>query len=687
VNVAVKLTAAFLAIIATGPPILKTWEALWLAALAFMLIFGTRRSGRWRLAVAIGIAISVLAAKGVLPRADIAEGHNAFLVIGQGEPIERGLPPEIFRSWKARFDALYPPDPEPYEARSEWRKHGVPTTLFVQSADAIWRPAKYTRQVDEVAFQSLAEFRAGFANDQRFPWWEGELRRETMPFFVMYELSPASVGSRLSWTGQLFWERGDGTFDEIVHQQTASREVGQADVGKRVYAAFFHTPGMLLTREGEFDFRLEPSLMLRLSGYVENMLTVTGGLAIVLLVAAPRWMTAGRALSIFAAAYGILTAFMWASLGKYLGSTYPPHGGGDDGLVHDGWGHMMAIMAGSGRVVEALKGDEPVYWFTPGFRYFRMVEKLIFGDTNLLYAVLVSCIPVAVFYLLRHFLAARWAAAITAVSCLMPVGNLSFVQYLANAKLGYGEALAIGMMLVGLTLLLRTQPAWGGVVDGRATVWVAGVALAGAMFIRPNFSLVVAFLGIAHAWGSWRRGDRVAIAALVAGLGLALWMPFHNIFYGGEFFLISRSGATVSVPLGPGDYLAALQDLVRGELGSRAVEATSAQLQGWLWTRRFLLVQRLAVPALAAQVVNIIALVVTWCVALRWVMGRGLRGGPAVGIVAMCAVLGHVPMFFIFDPHYRFSMLGWDLALVVTLVTLLRRYPAVSSAAAAPAQV
>ena len=39
----------------------------------------------------IAIVIAILGIKAVLPRANLAEAHNAFLVIRDGEPLEREL--------------------------------------------------------------------------------------------------------------------------------------------------------------------------------------------------------------------------------------------------------------------------------------------------------------------------------------------------------------------------------------------------------------------------------------------------------------------------------------------------------------------------------------------------------------------------------------------------------------------
>jgi hypothetical protein len=669
-KLAIKLVATALLVLVAGVPVLDTWVALFLAACVMALVFGTPQTRWGRLAVAAGIALTIVGVKAVLPRADIAEGHNLFLVAGDGEPLERVLPGEMFHSWRARFDSLYPPGDGTTVDRSHWRPNGfVPKTLFTQSADAIWRRAKYTRQVDAIDFRTLGEFRAGFANELVYNWWSGPLRRESVPFYAMYELTPATAGSRLWWKGQLFWETGDGRFEEIVHDEVASRDITPADAGKRIYAAFFPTPGSVLSHDKEFYFRFDPSTKLRIAAWFEDLLTIVGGIVIVVLTVRIRWPSYVRALAIFSVSYALMAAYIWVSFGKYLGQTYPPHGGGDDGMVHDGWGRMMAMLAGNGNIVEALKGAEPVYWFTPGTRYVRMIEKLVFGDTNHLFALILACIPLLIFYLIRHFAGTRWAWLATALVCAVPVGNLSFLQYIANAKLGYGESLASGLFLLGLLLMVRTQPEWGGQGRNVPLAGVAGAALAASMFIRPNVAFAVVWLGAAYAWASWRRRDIGTIAAVGTGLALALWMPFHNWYYGGQFHLISASGSTIIFTLGLRDYLSAIGDVVRGQLDTPATAVISQQLGGWLWNPGFLIRDGLKPLAWALHGVKLLALTVTCWVAYRWVAGAFATRTP-LPVVAVASICAHLPMMFIFNTHFRYAMLAWDLSVIVLIAWL-----------------
>ncbi len=339
--------------------------------------------------------------------------------------------------------------------------------------------------------------------------------------------------------------------------------------------------------------------------------------------------------------------------------------------MHDGYGRVMAVLASRGHLVDALKGVEPVYWFTPGTRYVRMVEKLVFGDTNHLFALLIPCVAIVLFYLVRHFLGSRWAWGTTAFFVVVPAGNLSFLQYISNAKLGYGEAIASGLFLLGLVLMLRTLPDWGGDERNLTMVTVAGATLAVSMMLRPNFAIAVVWLGAAYAWFALKRKDLAALAAVACGLAVALWLPFHNWFYGGGFYLISQSGATVSVPLGVHDYVTAASDLLHGRVASPSIAVTSHQLQGWLWNPGFLVREALLPLAWALHLVALLGLLVSVWVAARWA-ATGFTRGTDIAVVAVASLCAHLPMFFIFSTHFRYAMLGWDLNLVVLLVWLVR---------------
>src|SRR5262249_57490313 len=112
---------------------------------------------------------------------------------------------------------------------------------------------------------------------------------------------------------------------------------------------------------------------------------------------------------------------------------------GDDGLVYDGYARMMLRQLVAGDVAGALEGVEPVFYFTPGLRYLRAAEHLMFGESYLGYLSLILLLPFLVFALFGRFLPLTWAIALTLVFAAVPVGVLfgsGLVPYVELAARG-----------------------------------------------------------------------------------------------------------------------------------------------------------------------------------------------------------------------------------------------------------
>lgn len=666
------VAAAVLA--ALGPPIVELWEAVVLVAAWLAIATGRIRLTRGRLAGCLAALLAVLLIRTLLPRAAIQEGHNIFLVTGESGVLETGLPAAVYREWRRAFEQQYPADQHP---KAPWRPT-PPLTLYASSSDALWRPARYSRVVDAIAFDNLTEFRGGFSNDKRYNFFGEDpisLARNfqaDLPFFVMYEFSPASVGSTLRWRGTFWWERSDGTFEAVQHSQPAGRTITAADVARKAFA--LHLPavvdkpwlhgGASPTPEA-LAVRLIPSRRLAVAQTADRLLGLLAVVAI-LLTTEIAWRHYAAAAGLTAIGGIIVALIILFSQGKYLGPGYPPHGGGDDGLSHESKGRIMAMKAMRGDVAEALRGEESVFYDTPGMRYARFLEKIVVGDTNLGYGALIALLPWFVYLLIRQLGGLLPAIAGTAFFLLCPTGSLSFAQYIQNAKLGYAEAAGFGALILGASLLVQSQPAWGG-RRSRSSAFVGGACLACAFFLRPNLALASLVLGGASVVVAWRDRDPTTVAAAAAGLAIALWMPVHNYLYGGEFVLMTQAGATISLPLSPLTYLKALGEIAIGRWGGEYVTLTATQVTTWLGaTPRFpvAFLARLSVPFL---VFRWLTLAVTVAVAVR------IRHGAApCRVLAWAALASLVPMLFAFAPgQFRYAMIGWDLCAIVTLVSLV----------------
>ena len=615
----------------------------------------------WRLAAAVFLILIVLVVKSALPMAGIEEGHNIFLYLKDGEVLQRTLPAAVFNDWRQSFDRLYP-HLDKHEEPYTWRDVShIPESTFAYSSDSIWRPARYSRRVDGISFTNLGEFRGGFANDIRYNWWRGDMERQTMTFFAVYEFSGQSVGCKLHWQGTMFWEKSDGSLEKIVHDTKSSKVISAQDVGLKSYMLF------LPKLSPDFYVHLELSPKLAVSHAAGGLLSIIGVLIPIGLMARIRWRPYLTALSLVVLSITIIWLSNHYSSGKFLGTQYPPHAGGDDGLFHESHGRGIALAAVSGDIGKSLEGFEPVYWFTPGMRYARAAEKIIFGDTNLGYAAFTACMPLIIYLVVKQLCGVGWASIGVFIFLLSPV-NFSFAQYVYFALQGYAEPMASGLFFLGLLLFLKAQPRWGGNRD----VWFAflgGACLAGSMFVRPNYALAVPLLGLFFIIASWQSRDFRIMFAAAAGLSLALFMPLHNSIFGYRLVLISASGTTISMSLSPWNYIQGGYELITGQWNGPNLTKTGKQV--WDWLRALPELRHFSrAVAVLFTLLRIPTLVV--CIFMAF---RHRKKPEVLPVLAEVALAAQIPMLFIFDTQFRYAMLGWDLCIIVILLVIAYQYP------------
>ncbi|MBI4633165.1 MAG: hypothetical protein HY742_04680 [Deltaproteobacteria bacterium] len=652
-----KIIVGILAVLLLGMPIVETGKMFVLLAGILILIHSGIIFEKRRLLWGMGIVVPILIIKSILPVAGIEEGHNIFLYLKEGEALQRSLPAAVFNDWRKEFDKTYPPVNPPYE-NNTWRddasKGALPDRTYAHSSDALWRSAKYSRKVDSISFTCLAEFRGGFANELKYNWWQGIPDRRKMPFFTMYEFSQRSVGCELFWRGVLFWEKPDGSYEKIIHPALSGKKISSADVGRKAYLFF------LPEKTPVFPVFLRLNRTLAASRIGGHILSVLGILCLYVLMIRPRWRPLLIATAIVAISMILIYLSIAFSGGKPLGSYYTPHGGGDDGLLHESYGRQMAKALMVGNIGEALEGCEPAYWFTPGMRYFRALEKIVFGDTNLGLTAFLSCLPWFVFLFVQRLCNTKWACLATFIFLFSPV-SFSFAQYIVCGLLGYAEPSGSGLFLLGFFLFLKSQPRWGGQVSAWSA-FIGGACLAGAVFLRPNYAIAAVLLGTFFLYGALRdRHFRILVPAFV-GLSLAFLMPIHNLYFGDQFYLISKSGATVSVTLSPMTYLHALGEWLTGHWQGTHLSPAIYQVKGWLWTppvSQFPLHRGISLFLLLRLLTFFITLYALFISPKRI---------PCLALLAWVALAAHLPMLFVFATPLRYDLLGWDLSMIVTIM-------------------
>lgn len=646
-----RLTLLAIVLAVVGLPLNHLFGYAILAAAAVIVLAGevTARSRPWFLSILL--AFIAVSGQIILNPSTIEEGHNVFLPDGKNDALVSGLPPDVYRLMAAEFDKAYPPekrcDPT---ATGCWRGLGFPDRVFAFSADGILRGAEMSRRVDNIDFADPVWLRLGFINELRYNWsgsghdlarvkrdsrfWMGLHRWQLgMPFFVTYRFPAPYAGSDLCWKGDVIWEERAEQFTLLSNPLWACRVIEPGDIGRRIYG--------IAIKPGQLAMSLDPTVTIHLRQALATMLCVFAIVTIVGLLV--RWRRRDVILPFTLVALSL--AAIAIDDASFIGGLRPLDGG-DDGLYYQGMGRQIAQYLLAGDIAKALEGGESVFYYGgPGLRYFRALEMLIFGDSNLGYLLLVLLLPFVVFALYRRFLPTQWALALVLLFVAVPVGALfgtSFFHYAKWAARGFADPAACIFAFSGLLLLIGRKadgPGRGfGIACGAAFLFFLGV------FMRPNIAPFTAvMLGGAGIAALYRR-EWLRLTGLCIGFLPVTSMALHNWYFGGVFVPFSgNSTHPLVLVMPPSAYLSALLDLVRFDFGSDYLARAGKQIIRWL-----------SGPSELAIMAPLHAL--SLVVLVRVMVRTGFD--PWLRLIAGATLAQHaVSLFYVATPRYHF--LSW----------------------------
>jgi hypothetical protein len=253
-------------------------------------------------------------------------------------------------------------------------------------------------------------------------------------------------------------------------------------------------------------------------------------------------------------------------------------------MTYEGYTRIMLRALVSGDITEVLRGDESVYYFTPGFRYFSMLAHIAFGETYLGYLSLVLALPFLVYALFRRFLPERWATVITLGFVATPVGALfgsAFLYYVKWAARGFADSSGYILLLAGMVALIPRAD------EAKAPPVAAGLCgallLSAATFVRPNVALAAGVMIAGAVLFSLWQGRLARAGAILVGFATIIVSPVHNWVFGHSTVLFSDNVSqpqTLVMP--PSQYFIAASDLLHLHFASDHVIAAIKKLGWWL---------------------------------------------------------------------------------------------------------
>jgi len=380
-----------------------------------------------------------------------------------------------------------------------WRPGAIPDRPFAFAADGLFDGHAYSRRGGGVDFSDPVWLRLGIINDLSldvFPH-AGDIARLArdrhslailhrwqlrLPYFVMVQMPAAFTGSELCWRGVLLWEGEREQFAPLTSVDTTCRTLALDDARRRIF-------GIAIEPDSRLAMTLKPNariLALRLINAATTLIAV-GAILLVLV----RWRPGGAALPVLLAALALIVIV--GTDVTFVGG-YRPFDNGDDGLIFSGFARRMLEALSHGDALGVLEGAEKVYGFTPGMRYFRALEYVLFGDSFLGYLTLMLALPYLVYRVAVRFLGQDWAIAFVLLFVLTPIGvvfGTTYAHFASWAARGYADPL--GAMLFPLAgWLLMRRVALGRALLGTAVGTIVG-GLVGYFLPFSNDSLNLVF--------------------------------------------------------------------------------------------------------------------------------------------------------------------------------------------------
>lgn len=627
------------AVYTLGVPIIEPWKAVTLFVFVVFLVYANNfKLSKFSWLVA-GSIILLLLIKCFIPAINIQEGHNYFVPKGQEKKVTyNALPKNILRELNRDFLRYYPRaswcDKNIYGCWRHTNPSVIPYNNFAFSADGFWQSPKYSRIVHGVKFSSLKTFRGGFVNDLSKNWYanRSDVKRTNMPFFVMYEIPHSLVGAQFCWCGKIFWQQPNGKFKSMFTRNRVCRKISSSDIGKKIFGISF--PG-----KNDLSIHVIPGWQMLAMHYFENILAA---LVLILLLSffRVRWKNAGIFL-LWSALALIILAFR--KLHSHMLFHFNILEGGCDGLTYQGMGRIMLYYLQHGNFIKMLEGTEAVFYYMPGMRYFVMLAKLIFGDSDLgLFLVVLSYFGIVGELLRKLFGSIKMSLFVFIFLMLSYFGKKIF--FLAVG--GMSETVGVVLVLLGIIQLFN----YGDNRNLIKSAWLAGLFFGLAVIIRPNFLIMVSFGLLFAAFDLLKQGKLLKIIIMYSGFLVLLLVPLHNLIFGHRFVPLTSSAfisANHSVSLI--DYYYAIINLfTHGHVDVYA--RVAVHLHNWLGLFRVL-------PLLLLPIIFI------------YIKDFKIR------LLTFMALGAHIVLMFWAAYDFRYAYLAWFLTTIVIIAAIIRIFP------------
>ena len=213
---------------------------------------------------------------------------------------------------------------------------------------------------------------------------------------------------------------------------------------------------------------------------------------------------------------------------------------GGDSAYYINITHILYESLANFNILELFRGGRDTFYYTPGLRYFLLINHLISGDFYYLYFFILFFLPKIINnYLVKQF-GEKVGYILTISFLLLPLLHhlgFSYYQFIRHAYRLFPEPLGYMFFIAGLTIFLHSF---------KQNYIKMNLLFAISVFLRPNLVLSIALIMIIKT--IYEKVNIFNFKYLIPLILISLIYLFpllHNIYFGNSFTLFTEYGSNM----------------------------------------------------------------------------------------------------------------------------------------------
>ena len=480
----------------------------------------------------------------------IEEAHSTFInendIKVVGSFIPKNVLVEIEKKFNKNFDVNRFIDSHSIWTNiDQYKNLNLINSPYAFSADSIFQNQYYTRQIENIDFSSREELRMGHVNTLKYNLIYDKHLRRILPYYVLFEFSKESKDSQICVNGNSYYyfldesEKGK-KINNLEFIKNKSNDCINLDKDFEK----FYLIGFSINDSDNLEIIFKKSVYLKFYQVINFIIIL------LILVCSYNLLSIKISTNTIIYLVSIISTFLIA-LVKYsnqiFGFRY--YRGGADGILHNSFGQDIIINILNHNFLEAIRGNESVFYNMPGHRYFNAFSKIFFGDTNYGYMVLVSLLPLLIYIFFKKYLSKKYAIYLFTSFIFLPIfENMGFgyFNYIWQMIRNHAESFSI-VLIISCLIGIHNIDNKKLVPFESFKVFFIGLLLAFASISRPNFfpTCLILSLYIFLNYFFFQKKYLQSYSILI-GFSAVLFCFLHNIYFANffNFFVHQDNAAT-----------------------------------------------------------------------------------------------------------------------------------------------